>query len=178
MIMSGRILPEVPVFQPEILYDPRREVLCEHVGNRDQVAQHGPTLVPAQVQRQSQLVPVLLVKVGPSVPELPVHVVVIQRVRSVAFQPLHRLEPDHLRAHVGHPLHRRRYGDKLAHLQDANPVQRTGHIRSPPRPAARPIPARCTPYFPAPRRCARPGGAPLPEPPTANPTSGTALPGT
>ena len=125
----GANLAQVVVLQPEVTDHSRREVLGEHVGYCDQVAQHFPPLVAAQVQRQPQLVAVLLVEVGPPIPEIPVHVVVVQRVGPVAFQPLHRFQADDFRAHVGQPLHRRRYGDQLPHLDDAYALQRSRHVR-------------------------------------------------
>ena len=116
------------VLQPEVADDPGRKVLRENVGHGNQLPQDGAPLIPAQIQRQPQLVAVLLVKIGAPVPEIARHLVVIQRIGAVAFQPLHRLQPDNLRPHISQPLHRRGNGDELPHFHNANALQRPAHI--------------------------------------------------
>ena len=96
---------QVFVFQPEVLDDPRGKVLGEHIADAHQLPQQFQAAWMVQVQGNAQLIAVLLVEVGPPIPELPLNVVLKQRVGSVALQPLAGLQPDDLRPHVCQHLH-------------------------------------------------------------------------
>ena len=125
----GADLAQVGVFQAEVSDDAGGEVFGENVGDGDEFPQHGAAGVAAQVQGQSQLVPVLFVEIGAPVPEIAGHFVMIEGVGAVAFEPLDGFQADDFGAHIGQPFHCGGDGDELAHFYDANALQQPGHIR-------------------------------------------------
>ena len=69
MMMSGAQCDQVLVSQAEFLHGARREVLCHHVRNGDQVSHNLPALFRAQVKGAAQLVTLVQVeKPGPVYP--------------------------------------------------------------------------------------------------------------
>ena len=74
----------------------------------------------AEVKRYAKLIAVLFVEVGAFVPELAGDIVLVDRVASVAFEPVGGLQADDLGAHVRQHLHGEGDGDELTHLDDTD----------------------------------------------------------
>ena len=86
-MMSGFNVAQVGVFQAKISNDAGGEILGEHVADGNQTVEQCQTLWVRQVQRDAQLVAVLLVEIGPTIPELSMNFVLVDRVASIALQP-------------------------------------------------------------------------------------------
>ena len=119
---------QVFVFQMEVSDGPGREILREHIADGNQVLQDFHAGGVGQVQGDAQLVAVMLVEIGPPVPELSFGFVLVESVAAVAFQSLARFQADDLGPHVGQHLHGPRDSDELSHLDDPHSGQRTGQI--------------------------------------------------
>ena len=121
-------LLEVFVFKAEVLNHPRGEILGKEVGHRDQILEYLKSFGFAEVKGYAKFVAVLFVEVGAFVPELAGDIVLVDRVASVAFEPAGGLQADDLGAHVRQHLHGEGDGDELAHLDDTDAFQGTGHV--------------------------------------------------
>ena len=74
------------VSQAKVPDDPRGEVFRKYVANRYQPTQNLQPLRLPEIQRDAQLVAILLVEVRSSIPELPVNLVFVDGIAPVALQ--------------------------------------------------------------------------------------------
>ena len=125
--MSGLILRRSSYSNWKFLITLGREVLGEDVAYGHQVPQNGPARFIRQVQGDAQLVAVVFVEEAAPVPILAVHLVPVQRGATVDLQALAGLQANNLGAHVGEHLDRPGNCYELAHLQDSDAFEGSGH---------------------------------------------------
>ena len=124
--------------EPEVVEHPGGEVLDQHVGPREQCAQHGEPGLLLQVEGQASLVGVDGHELRAALPPVGETIGVRPSGRPHAVNPCDRLKVHHVGAQDAEELCAERSGEPRGHVEHTDPVQGQGEGAGPPEWGCRP----------------------------------------